>query len=99
MRPFSAIIAALLLACAAPAAGYADGMPPAAAPGCHCPRPVRHVVRHARYHRHWRAPIVVAARPYAPPFYYNPLLASTWDTDYDRAMVLHYRSPPVSGIL
>jgi hypothetical protein len=98
MRPFNLIAAALLLACAAPAVGQADGMP--ASPGCHCLRPVHHVVRHVRYRRvrHVRRVRVVAAPVYAPPVYYNPLLPRTWDTDYDRAMVLHYRSPPVSGL-
>jgi hypothetical protein len=31
-----------------------------------------------------------------PP--YNPLLPVTTDPAYDRAMVLHYRSPAVSGV-
>jgi hypothetical protein len=32
------------------------------------------------------------------PVYYNPLLPSPYDTAYDRAIVLHFRSPPVSGL-
>jgi hypothetical protein len=32
-----------------------------------------------------------------PPAYYNPGLPSPYDTAYDRAMVLHFRGPIVSG--
>jgi hypothetical protein len=97
MRPFSVITAALLTACFAPALSYADGMP-SARPGCHCLRPVRHVVRHARYRVRHARPMVAVAPPPLPEQPYNPLLPSTWDSDYDRAMVLHYRSPPVAGL-
>jgi hypothetical protein len=33
-----------------------------------------------------------------PPIYYDPPIPSPWDSAYDRAMVLHLRSPEVSGI-
>lgn len=99
MRLFRAVIAATLMAGLAPAAAWADGMPPA--PGCHCLRPVRHHVRHKRHYvRHVRRAVRVAVAPLppAPVSYYNPLLPSTWNSDYDRAMALHFRSPPVNGI-
>ena len=106
MRPLSAIIAAFLLAAAVPASARADA--PAATkatqpekPGCHCPRvqrrhaaaPRRHLQRHARIVR-------PAAPPETPPpaaITYNPMLPSPHDSAYDRAMVLHFRSPVVSG--
>jgi len=95
MRPFPAItVVACLIAVALPATARADGMPPKE-PGCHCPRPVRHVVRRMRRPIRRIAPALVAMTP-APAVYYNPLLANPWDSD--RAMVLHYRSPPVAGI-
>jgi hypothetical protein len=109
MRPFSAMTAAFLLACAVPVPGHADGPPAAAsavaqpaAPGCNCPRVQRHhawrahrYVRHyARHWRHqWPAPIALG-----PPVIYDPPIPSPWDSAYDRAMVLHLRSPDVSGI-
>jgi hypothetical protein len=109
MRPFCAMTAAFLFACAVPATSRADG-PPAtasavaqpAAPGCNCPRVQRHhawrahrYVRH--YARHWRHqwPTPVAL---GPPVIYDPPIPSPWDSAYDRAMVLHLRSPDVSGI-
>lgn len=107
MRPFSAIGAAFLIACALPATSRADNQPastgasaPAAAvaatPGCGCPRVVHRARHHFRHVRHWRyrrpAP-VVAALP--PP--YNPLLPHPLDTAYDRGMVMHMRSAAVSG--
>jgi len=109
MRPFSVMTAAFLLACAVPMPGHADSpQSPAsaiaqpAAPGCNCPRVQRHhawrahrYVRH--YARHWRrawpAPIALGAR-----VIYDPPIPSPWDSAYDRAMVLHLRSPDVSGI-
>jgi hypothetical protein len=109
MRPFGAMTAAFLLACAVPVPGHADGPPAAAgavaqpaAPGCNCPgvqarhasRPYRHARVHARHWRHrWPAPIALSG----PPVVYDPPIPSPWDTAYDRAMTLHFRSPEVSG--
>ncbi|HVC56891.1 MAG TPA: hypothetical protein VND95_13105 [Stellaceae bacterium] len=109
MRPFSAITAALLIACAVPASGLAvspaaAAMATPAGPTCPC-TPVRHVrphrvVRH--YVHHWRRPRRVY-HPVAPVAYmpppYNPLLPSPLDPAYDRAMTLHFRAVPVSGVL
>jgi hypothetical protein len=100
MRALSAMIAAFLIVGAAPVAARADAPGPGAAgPGCHCP-PVRHhhVWRRHRWRRYVRRlPPPVEAPPLIP-VYYNPLLPSPYDTDYDRGMVLHFRSPPVTGI-
>jgi hypothetical protein len=108
MRPFSAIGAAFLIACALPVTSRADN-PPAttgssaamatsAAPGCRCPRPHRVLRRHVRHHvRHWRhrrhQRVAVA-----PPPPYNPLLPSQLDSAYDRAMTLHFRNKAVTGV-
>ncbi len=95
MRPFSAIVAAFLVSgVAAPAPARAD-----AAPGCHCPGVPHHHVRRLRHHyvRHWGYPPPPAMPPPAP-VEYNPLLPGPYDSAYDRAMVLHFRSPPVTGI-
>lgn len=106
MRGLSAIGAAFLIIGAWPAASRADVMPTPAtaaaapAPGCHCPQPVRRVHRHVRLHRrHYRHRKPHYAAMLAPPpaTYYNTLIPSPYDTAYDRAMVLHFRSPPVSG--
>ena len=80
----------------AAAVGVGSGMP---APGCRCPRIYhRHVWR-----RHWRGrfhvrrrvyPVAVAVAPLPP---YDPPIPAPWDTAYDRAMTLHFRSPVVSG--
>lgn len=102
MRPRSAIAAMVLAAGMMPAAGHADGMPPAApvakaGPSCPCP-PVRHV-RHIGYRHHyvrrWRRPLVrfVAVAPLP----YNAPIPWPWDTAYDRGMTLHFRSYAVSG--
>ncbi len=62
----------------------------------------RHYVRlHYRHRRHWWP--MPAALPYPPPaavvpVYYNPPLPDPYDSAYDRAMTLHFRSPAVSGI-
>lgn len=104
MRPFSAMTAAFLVACAVPLPGRADGPPApaeAAAPGCKCPevqrrhawRPRHHVRYHAVHRRHW-VPVPVAV---APPPPYDPPIPSPWNPAYDRAMTLHFRSPAVSG--
>ncbi|HLY46827.1 MAG TPA: hypothetical protein VKQ73_14690 [Stellaceae bacterium] len=97
MRLLSAIIAGGVIAFALPATSHADGMPPTAAkpaPVANCPCLRPHRVVH-----HWRH---VARRPIGvpPPYWpanYNPLLPSPLDSAYDRAMTLHFRSPPVSG--
>jgi hypothetical protein len=108
MRLFGTVIAAFLLVGALPATGNAEGTGGAGAaaqpsmPVCHCPGVQhRHAARAHRYHRHyvrhWRSPPV----PMPPPevvVAYNPLLPSPYDTAYDRAMVLHFRSLPVSGL-
>jgi hypothetical protein len=110
MRSVGAIIAASLHACALPATSRAAESPAAPASGssgmtnpaapvtCNCP-PVHHVWRghrHAHYHaRHWRRRPAQSFAAAPPP--YNPLLPITTDTAYDRAMVLHYRSPVVTG--
>lgn len=108
MRPFSAMTAAFLLACAVPMPGHADGPPAAsalaqpAAPGCNCPRVQRHHAWRAHryvhhYARNWRrgSPALIAR---GLPVSYDPPIPSPWDTAYDRAMTLHFRSPEVSGI-
>ncbi len=107
MRPFSVIAAAILLACAVPAASHAatSAATPAvslpAKPGCPPARPHRVWHRRVWHHvRHWKKPtrIVAMAPPPPPPPYYNPLLPSPLDSAYDRGMTLHFRSPPVTGI-
>ena len=103
MRLVWTIGAALFLTLAAAAASRADGpanpAPEAAAkPRCHCP-PVHHAQhphRHIRHYvrREWvPAPVVLAA-----PAIYEPGIPSPWNPGYDRGMVLHFRSPDVSGI-
>jgi hypothetical protein len=109
MRPLSAIGAAFLIAFALPATSRADTPPAVAAaaqpsaPGCHCPG-LRHARRphrpahYARYWRHWR-PARVAMAPRAPiPADYDMPLPSPYDSAYDRAMTVHFRSPAVAGI-
>jgi hypothetical protein len=109
MRLYSAIATAFLIACAVPATSRADDPQSAAsavsqtpAPGCNCPRvqhrhawrPHRHARHHARHWRHgWPTPIALLG----PPVYYDPPIPSPWDSAYDRAMTLHFRSPEVSG--
>jgi len=102
MRTFCAIGAALLMACAAPAASRADGPGPEAAraakPDCRCPDLRKRVARTHRPHARYRQlPYPAAAPGGFVPVYYNPALPSPYDSAYDRAMVLHFRSPPVSG--
>ena len=107
MRPLGAITAAFLFACAIPLSGHAGGLPAATgataqppAFACDGPparqawRPHRHHVRHHAWHRrHGPAPRIAAAPP--PP--YDPPIPSPWDSAYDRAMTLHFRSPAVTG--
>ena len=50
--------------------------------------------RRARYVHRWYRSQPVAV--FEPNGYYDPLLPSTLDTAYDRAMVLHFRSPAVT---
>jgi len=102
MRVLSTIGALILVAFAAPATGRADappaGGPPAAsvsAPGCHCPRPVRHAWR--RHHARRYARLAVPLVPVAPSPLYDPPIPSPDNPAYDRAMTLHFRSPEVSG--
>lgn len=112
MRVLGTVGAAFLIAFAIPAASRADGPAPAGgaaasaaatAPDCKCPtvqkrRAVR-PRRHARHHRRWHPPpIAVAPAPALPSVYYNPGIPSPYNTAYDRAMVLHFRSPIVSGL-
>lgn len=108
MRAFGAIGAAFLIACAVPAAGRADAPGPGggaaarpATPDCKCPQVQRRAApprrQHVRYRKHLHPPpIAVVPAPFTP-VYYNPALPSPYDTAYDRGMVLHFRSPPVSG--
>ena len=104
MRTFCAIGVALVMACAVPAAARADAPGPdaarAAKPDCKCPELRKRVVRTHRYHARYRKllyPAVAVAHSPFVPVYYNPALPSPYDSAYDRAMVLHFRSPPVSG--
>jgi hypothetical protein len=100
MRLFAAI-AMLFAACALPAIAPAESMPPAPAKaGCHCRQVVRHRVWHARHFvRRWhRRPVSVARVPPPVPVYFNTGIPSTLNPGYDRAMVLLFRSPAVSGI-
>jgi hypothetical protein len=103
MRALSAIGAAFVIACLTPAASRADAPGPGpaaaapAAPGCKCPQ-----VRRARPHRHVRhyrrARPRYAVVPAPPPLlYYNTGIPSPYDTAYDRAMTLHFRTPFVTG--
>ena len=115
MRAFSAIGAALALGWLIPATGHAETQPSAAAvntqlrqpaaascdepgPGYRPHRPVHRVVRHVR-HRRPRRLAAVPALPYPPPIYYNTGIPSPYDTAYDRAMTLHFRSPFVTGLV
>jgi hypothetical protein len=109
MRALGAIFAAALAVWAMPATSRADALPPGpAAPSvaatCDEPGPslrphrVRRPVRHHVRRRVVRHRYAVEAPPvYAVPIYYDPPIPSPWDTAYDRGMVLHFRSPPVSG--
>ena len=112
MRVPIAIGAAVLLQCATAAPSRADSATTASAvskaqqaivaacdepgPGFHA-RPYRHkrVRYHARYVRRWLPPPPVEVFETSA---YNPGLPGTLDPAYDRAMVLHYRSPEVSDI-
>ena len=104
MRTLCAIGVAFLIACAVPATGRADAPGPGGAPAAkpaksepdvqrRAVRPRRHVRHHVRYH----VPPPLAAVP-VTPVYYNPALPYPWDSAYERGMVLHFTSPPVSGL-
>ena len=105
MRALTVIGAAFLLASAIPATSQAGpasrpaGASAHAAATCGAPGPEfrrhRHVRIHRRHYRHRRLHAMLPPPP--PPPYYNTLIPSPLDTAYDRAMVLHFRSPPVSG--
>lgn len=110
MHLSSAIRATALLVSTAAATIYADSAATADSAGygsvfraryaaCDCSgyRGPRHHYRwsYARRFRAW--PPETGFEPVEPPDTYNPLLPSTLDTAYDRAMTLHFRSPAVSG--
>jgi len=102
MRALVAIGAAFVMAWLIPAASRADAPGPgaapaaaaAAAPGCKCPRPHRHVRHHRRVHKRM---VAMLPPPPVAPEYYNTGLPSHWDSAYDRAMTLHFRTPFVTG--
>lgn len=108
MRVPIAIGAAVLLGCATATPGRAEtatvapavGKPqPAIVAACDEPGPGfrrhRRVTRHARYVRRRLPPPPLVAE-FDAGAYYNPGLPGTLDPAYDRAMVLHYRSPEVT---
>lgn len=101
MRLFAAIAAMLFAACALPAAARADGMAPAAAMAdCRCARVVvrhheRYVRRVVRHRRHYRRSLVAVVP--RVPIYFAWMIPSPLNPGYDRAMVLLFRSPAVSG--
>jgi len=47
--------------------------------------------------RHYAPPIALLPPPPPPP--YNAVIPSTWDSAYDRAMMLHYRDRAVTGVV
>ncbi|HTV88046.1 MAG TPA: hypothetical protein VME41_03430 [Stellaceae bacterium] len=102
MRLFPAIAAVLSVACTIPLSAHADGMPPVARLAGHG----RHVVhrrivetrRWVHYRlRRWRRPVPIALAP-PVPIYFGWQIPDTLNPGYDRAMVLLYRSPAVSGM-
>jgi hypothetical protein len=111
MRLFCAS-ATLLLVCAAASVGHAEGMGviqlagdstlrPTRAPVCKCLGPDYH--SGARRHHRSRATVRrYRAAPYkaiaVAPDHYNPWLPGPFDTAYDRATTLHFRSLTVTGI-
>ena len=100
MRALIVIGAAFVMACLVPTPSHADAPGPrvaAAKPDCKCPRvrPQR-VVRH--YRRAPKRVIAMLPRPVAR-VYYNTGIPSPWDSAYDRAMTLHFRSPFVTAIV
>lgn len=101
MRALIAIGAAFVMACLIPTASRADAPGPTAAapakPGCKCP-PVR-ARKHVRHHRRVAKRMIAAVPPAVAPVYYNTGLPSPWDSAYDRAMTLHFRSPFVTAIV
>lgn len=111
MRLFRAIRATVLLVSTAAATSYTDSLANADSTGyggisrmraaaCDCPgyrwglRQHHYRSVHTRQFRDW--PPVAEFAPHEPTSSYNPLLPSTYDTAYDRAMTLHFRSPAVT---
>ncbi len=109
MRLQTVISASVVIALTAGASGHTASAPAIAAAHA-TPKPrvaacdgpaYRHAVyrhRHVRFRaqsRRWWSAMEIA--PPETPDYYNPLLPSPYDTAYDRAMTLHFRSPAVSG--
>src|SRR5437763_6575287 len=108
MQLFTVIGAAALLAGAAAATSHADGSSTVATGGlvvqtpltaCDGPGPgyrsgLRRRHSH-RFHAHYvrRLPRIAVVEP---PDLFNSLLPGTLDTAYDRAMTIHFRSPPVT---
>jgi hypothetical protein len=96
-----AIGAAFVMAWLVPTASRADAPGPAAAapakPGCKCPP--KRVQRHVRHHRRVAKRTVAMVPPPVAPIYYNTGIPSPWDSAYDRAMTLHFRSPFVTAIV
>jgi hypothetical protein len=111
MRLFSAIRATVLLVSTAAATSHADSLAnadPASSGGivrprfaaCDCPG-YRWGLRQHHYRRSYARQFQGSGpapelEPAEPPDSYNPLLPSTYDTAYDRAMTLHFRSPAVT---
>jgi hypothetical protein len=105
MRAFHVIGAAFLMAWAIPTASRADGTTAttaasaAAAPGCHCPRPLRHVWRrHGRvyaWHRRHGRSVPIALATVWPA--YNPPIPSVYDSAYDRVMTQYTRARELDG--
>ena len=101
MRILSALGIGLMMFGVGATAGHADVSPaPAAAAtvNCPCPRPHRHVWRPAHHRRHYVRRWVPAVPPPPLAAWFDAPIPSPWDPAYDRAMVLAYRSPAVSGI-
>jgi hypothetical protein len=107
MRLFRAIRATVLLASAAAAPSYVVSLANAdpgsytrarfAACDCYGGGWHQHHYRwsDARNFRGWGP--TPEFEPPQPPDYYNPMLPSAYDTAYDRAMTLHFRSPAVTN--
>ncbi len=87
MRASPLICAAALIITSLPAPSLADGMPA----GTEVQRPHRQV----HHWRHHRVKVPVMARRYWNT--YPMTVPSPWNPGYDRAMVLNYRTPVVSG--
>ena len=100
MRALIAIGAAFVMTCLIPPASRADAPGPAvsaAKPDCKCPRARPHRV--VRHHRRVSKRMIAMLPPPVAPVYYNTGLPDHWDSAYDRAMTLHFRSPFVTAIV